>query len=69
MNFELIDFVVFDLFIPERAHADQNYDVDVCDQARIRHYDMSNSAKATLSRTIRAGLPGSTTQLTMDDLR
>ncbi|MEP3295886.1 MAG: mannonate dehydratase [Pseudoruegeria sp.] len=69
MNFDLIDFVVFDVFILERENAYKDYDADVCDQARTRHDDMPNSAKAGLSRTICAGLPGSTTQLTIDDLR
>lgn len=69
MNFDLVDFAVFDLFILARDGADQDYDMALQDRAKTWHQSMSNDEKQALSRTISAGLPGSTTQLSVDDLR
>ena len=58
LRFDVTDFAVYDLFILQRAGAEQDYADELISAARS-HYDaMSDNRRAELEQTIIAGLPG-----------
>jgi mannonate dehydratase len=58
LRFDVTDFAVYDLFVLQRAGAEQDYPVDRIACARARFEAMSATRRAELERTIIAGLPG-----------
>ena len=59
LRFDIVDFAAFDVFVLERAGADDEYDVDILTAAQARFATMAEDRKAELERIILAGLPGS----------
>lgn len=64
LRFDMVDFIAYDVLMLRRRDAEGNYPRDLLDKARSRFSAMSESEKATLEKTIIAGLPGS--DLAMD---
>lgn len=58
LRFDMVDFVVYDVFILEREDADQDYPATVITDARDRYSNMSESENLALEENIIAGLPG-----------
>lgn len=58
LRFEMADFAAYDLFVLERAGAEQSYRNEVIAQATERFGAMSAGARAALEKNIIAGLPG-----------
>ncbi|MCB1502436.1 MAG: mannonate dehydratase [Bauldia sp.] len=59
LRFDIVDFAACDVFILQRAGADDDYDVDVLTAAQNRFAGMTDARRAELERIILAGLPGS----------
>ncbi|OSQ32645.1 mannonate dehydratase [Thalassospira sp. MCCC 1A03138] len=69
MRFDLTDFVAFDLFILNRAGAENDYPAGIVAEAKNRFAEMTDKRCAELERTVAFGLPGSVENLSLDDLR
>ncbi len=69
MRFELVDFVAYDLFILQRAGAEDDYPLHLREEAEARFSGMTPERRLQLSRNVNAGLPGSTAQPSLDDLK
>ncbi len=63
LRFDQTRFAAFDLHILQRAGAEQHYTAEVCAAAARLHAGMSAQDIATLTKTIAAGLPGSTSDV------
>ncbi|KEO55895.1 mannonate dehydratase [Thalassospira permensis] len=69
MRFDLTDFVAFDLFILNRAGAENDYPAGIVAEAKNRFAEMTDKRRAELERTVAFGLPGAVENLSLDDLR
>ena len=69
MRFELVDFVAYDLFILRRAGAEDDYPLHLREEAEARFSSMTPEPRLQLSRNVNAGLPGSSAQPSLDDLK
>ena len=69
MRFDAIDFAAFDLFILERAGANESYAPEVVDTARARFAGMTDARKNELAGNVVFGLPGSAEAMSMDDVK
>jgi len=69
MRFELVDFVAYDLFILQRAGAEDDYPLHLREEAEARFSKMTPERRLQLSRNVNAGLPGSSAQPSLDDLK
>lgn len=69
MQFDLIDFAAFDLFILQRDAATDDFDDTVYQQTRERLQSMSDGQRKQLASSIVTGLPGAAENLTLDDVR
>jgi mannonate dehydratase len=58
LRFDVVDFAAYDLFVLERAGAEQDYSAERLAAARARYESMSEGRRNELERTIIAGLPG-----------
>ena len=58
LRFDVIDFAVYDLFLLERAGAEQSYPGECLAAARARFDAMPETRRNELEQTILAGLPG-----------
>lgn len=58
MNFDLVDFAVFDIHILKRAGATNDFPADVADSAKKRAAEMDDHARSQLTMAIGSGLPG-----------
>lgn len=59
LRFEAVAVAAYDLFILQRPGAEDSYDAATRAAAAARYAAMDDAARATLERTIIAGLPGS----------
>ncbi len=59
LRFEAIAVAAYDMFILRRPGAAESYDAVTQTAAKARYAQMDDAARATLERTIIAGLPGS----------
>ncbi len=69
LMFDMIDFMVFDLFILQRKGAETAYDQSLMEKARQRFESMSREKQYELQRTIIAGLPGAEESYTIEQFR
>ncbi|WP_422040502.1 mannonate dehydratase [Roseibium sp.] len=69
MRFDLVDFVMFDLFLLKRQGAASDFPEEVAEAARKRFADTDDTFKAALVGNVICGLPGGNDQLTLDDIR
>ncbi len=69
LRFDPIAFAAYDLFVLERAGAQQDYASDVVEAARSRLDGMNAVAQEALEQTIIAGLPGSELRHGREDIR
>lgn len=69
MRFDLVDFAVFDLHLLARPGAADDFPDAVQEAASARVAEMSDQEKAALVQNIIAGLPGTDTTWTLDDVR
>ena len=58
MRFDVFDFAVFDIFLLQRNGAEEDFNSDVVNEARIRHSQMSEDDKTNLVSNVICGLPG-----------
>jgi mannonate dehydratase len=59
LRFDIVDFAAYDIFVLQRAGADDDYDIDVLAEAQARFAAMPDARREELERIILAGLPGS----------
>ena len=69
LRFDADAFAAFDLFILRRANAEQDWHQDQVRRAAELHRVLSDSAKAELTRSIIAGLPGAAEHYSIEMLR
>lgn len=69
MQFNLMDFAVFDLHLLQRPNAQKDYSDTQREIAAQRFAEMDTDAQITLQRNIVAGLPGSNDNWTVEDVR
>jgi mannonate dehydratase len=58
LRFDVVDFAAYDLFVLQRAGAEDDYSAERFAAARARYESMSEARRDELERTIIAGLPG-----------
>ena len=58
LRFDVVDFAAYDLFVLQRAGAEDDYSAERFAGARARYESMSEGRRDELERTIIAGLPG-----------
>jgi mannonate dehydratase len=58
LRFDVVDFAAYDLFVLERAGAEDDYSPERIAAARARYESMTEGRRNELERTIIAGLPG-----------
>jgi mannonate dehydratase len=58
LRFDVVDFAAYDLFVLQRAGAEDDYSAERFAAARGRYESMSDVRRNELERTIIAGLPG-----------
>ena len=69
MDFDLVDFAVFDLHLLARSGAGADYADHIKEAATQRLSQLDDSAQAALASNIVAGLPGANERWTLDDVR
>jgi len=69
MRFDLVDFVMFDLFLLKREGAASDFPEEVIEAANKRFSETGDSFKSALVGNVICGLPGGNDQLTLDDIR
>ena len=69
MRFDLLDFVVFDVFILKRTGADVAFPADIVAKAAARFATFDGARCHALADNIVCGLPGASGSYTMDDIR
>ncbi|MEO1113084.1 MAG: mannonate dehydratase [Pseudomonadota bacterium] len=69
MRFDLVDFVMFDLFLLKREGAQSDFPADVIEAARKRFTETGDAFKTSLVKNVICGLPGGNDELTLDDIR
>jgi mannonate dehydratase len=65
LMFDMIDFMVFDLYILHRRGSENSYDQALIEKARHRFESMGREKQYELERTIIAGLPGAEESYTL----
>ena len=69
MQFNLLDFAVFDLFVLKRTNARDDYNAEITNAAKTQFDKMSEAEKQDLQDNTICGLPGANEGWTLDDLR
>ena len=69
MRFDLIDFIVFDMFILNRNGACNDYSEDLNLEAKKRFEGMSKETKENLTSNIVSGLPGAAAKFSLKDVK
>ena len=69
MRFDLIDFVVFDVFLLKRNGALKNYSKGLQVSAKKRFEDMCKKQKENLTSNIVSGLPGAAEKFSLEDVK
>jgi mannonate dehydratase len=68
MQFDLVDFVLFDLHILGRADAGEDYSEDLKRAATKRFHNLDHHGREALTANITAGLPGANERWTLQDV-
>lgn len=58
LSFNMVDFIVFDVFILRRPGAEKDFDYQMVEKAKQRFESMNREKRYELQKTIIAGLPG-----------
>lgn len=69
LEFDMVDFIVFDLLILKRKGAEGTYDEDLVLKARQRFESYSREKRFEIQRTIIAGLPGAEESYTLGEFQ
>jgi len=69
LEFNMIDFIAFDLYILNRSGAEASYTKEQIEAAKVRFESMSSEAQYVLQKNIIAGLPGGQEGYSLDDFR
>ena len=69
MRFDLIDFIVFDVFILNRNEAFKDYSKRLKVLAKKRFENMSKKQKENLTSNIISGLPGAAEKFSLEDVK
>ena len=67
LRFDVIAFIVFEVFLLKRPGAEKNYSQDQINQANARYEKMSEEEEKLLIRNIIAGLPGAEEGYTLEE--
>ena len=69
MRFDLIDFIVFDVFILKRKKAVETYSRELQYLASKRFENLNKKMKENLTSNIVCGLPGATDKFSLEDVK
>lgn len=69
LAFNMVDFVVFDVFILRRKGAAETYSQDLIEKAELRFESMNGEKRYELEKTIIAGLPGAEESYTLEQFQ
>lgn len=69
MRFDLIDYIMFDVFILKRKGAAENHQRHHVEEAKIRFRATSDEARKRLVDNIICGLPGAADHFSLDDIK
>ena len=68
MRFDLIDFVMFDVFVLGRKGAQEDFPQEIVEEARLRNMDSSDARKQQILANVVCGLPGGAEAMTVDQV-
>ena len=69
MRFDINDFAAFDIHILARPGAREDYTDTIVAEAAVRFAGLDDTGRATLTRSVTMGLPGSTDTMSLDEMR
>ncbi|MBD3385524.1 mannonate dehydratase [candidate division KSB1 bacterium] len=69
LAFDMIEFVVFDVYMLQRKNAEQDYSEDLLEQGREKFESMSDEQRYVLQKNIIAGLPGGQEGYSLEQFR
>ncbi len=69
LAFDMIDFIVFDVFILNRKGAKESYKEEMLKKAQRRYESMNSEKRYELEKTIIAGLPGAEESYTLEEFQ
>ncbi|CRK76596.1 MULTISPECIES: mannonate dehydratase [Rhodobacterales] len=68
MRFDLVDFIMFDVFLLKRPGAQEDFDEPLVEKARARFSACDGAYKKRLTNNVISGLPGGADTMTMDQI-
>ena len=69
LSFDMVDFIVFDVFILKRPNAKESFPSKLVEKAQQRFESMNREKRYELERTIIAGLPGAEESYTIQQFQ
>lgn len=69
MRFDLVDFIMFDVFVLDRKGASEDFPEDLVEQARARLAQTNEARKTELVENVICGLPGGAGKLILDQVK
>lgn len=69
LAFDMVDFIVFDVFILRRPKAEEGFPHNLLEQAKQRFESMNREERYELQKTIIAGLPGAEESYSLDQFQ
>ncbi len=69
LAFDIVEFIVFDVFMLRRKEADKDYSVQLLERAGEKYESMSDEERYILQKNIIAGLPGGQEGYSIDQFR
>ncbi len=69
LAFDIVEFIVFDVYMLQREGAEQDYSNDLLERAREKFESMSDEQRYVLQKNIIAGLPGGQEGYSLEQFR